>query len=174
MKPRTCRCDCLQMHPNQLYESARAAAFLPGADGKCAEGGRGSSERCIYSIASGATPMSSGPVPKIRLHLGISKHGSLHFTATKLTPKACRLSPTLMSRVYERRERSIFLLPSLFCHQKQSLKLQHPHRNFIFTAHTACYELRIRAPHRQSWEVESKLSKFTCTCSTDDNSCSDF
>lgn len=71
MKPRTCRCDCLQMHPNQLYESVRVAAFLPGADGNCAEGGRGSSERSF--IASGATPVSSGPVPKIRLNLGISK-----------------------------------------------------------------------------------------------------
>jgi len=59
------------MHPNQLYESVRVAAFLPGADGKCAEGGRGSSERSF--IASGATPVSSGPVPKIRLNLGISK-----------------------------------------------------------------------------------------------------
>ena len=93
MKPRTCRCDCLQMHPNQLYESARAAAFLPGADGKCAEGGRGSSERCIYRIWGNSSVFGSGSKDSTQFRDFKANPGSLHFTATKLTPKACRLGP---------------------------------------------------------------------------------
>lgn len=120
MKPRTCRCDCLQMHPNQLYESVRVAAFLPGADGKCAEGGRGSSERCIYRIWGNSSVFGSGSKDSTQFRDFTANPGSLYFTATKLTPKACRLGPFLMSRVYERRERSIFLLPSLFCHQNKA------------------------------------------------------
>ena len=91
-KPRTCRSDCLQMHPNQVYVSVRVAAFLPGADGKCAEGGRGSSERCqgivalsellssLYriwgnsSLVNTSGTVSLGPVPKIQFNLGILKH----------------------------------------------------------------------------------------------------
>lgn len=119
-------------------------------------------------IASVATPVSSGPVPKIPLNLGISKQTSKPWLATfhsyQTHTKGLSTQSTLASRVYERRERSIFLLPSLFCHQNKASNC---------SIHTE-YEFRIRAPHRQSWEVESKLSKFTCTCSTDDNSCSDF
>ena len=119
MKPSSCRwivCKCTQINCTRVHVQQHSYLVLMESVLKAVEVPR----RCIYRIWGNFSVFGSGSKESTQFRDFKANPGSLHFTATKLTPKGLSTQSTLESRVYERRERSIFLLPSLFCHQNKA------------------------------------------------------